>query len=371
MRGTDRTSMRIDWVDIAKGICIIFVVMMHSTLGVEKAADAQGWMHYVVAFAKPFRMPDFFLISGLFLSLVIDRPWRRYLDRKVVHFLYFYILWLTIQFAFKAPGIASEAGISGVMEAYLMAFIEPFGTLWFIYILPVFFVVTRLLKRVPVGVTLAMLAILEILPIHTGWVMIDEFCARFVYFFAGYAFAKAIFRLADWLRQRPLVAVVGLLIWGFVEYRLVFMPVPESLATLITPAGDLLNGRGAVSDLPIIALALGFVGALAIIAISALINLMSDKNWLHRGLSWLGAHSIVVYLAFFLPMAIARTVLLKIDIFDVGTVSLLTTASGVIGPVILYGLIQWSGYGKFLFRRPAWASIEREPEKKMAADAAI
>lgn len=91
------------------------------------------------------------MISGLFLRLVIDRPWRHYLDRKVVHFLYFYILWLTIQFAFKAPGIASEAGILGIVNAYLMAFIEPFGTLWFIYILPVFFIATRLLKHVPVG----------------------------------------------------------------------------------------------------------------------------------------------------------------------------------------------------------------------------
>jgi uncharacterized membrane protein YcfT len=26
---------RIDWVDIAKGFCIVMVVMMHSTLGVE------------------------------------------------------------------------------------------------------------------------------------------------------------------------------------------------------------------------------------------------------------------------------------------------------------------------------------------------
>jgi uncharacterized membrane protein YcfT len=31
---------RIDWVDYAKGICIVFVVMMHSTLGVEAAANA-------------------------------------------------------------------------------------------------------------------------------------------------------------------------------------------------------------------------------------------------------------------------------------------------------------------------------------------
>ena len=64
---------RIDWVDYAKGICIVMVVMMHSVLGVELAAGQTGFMHPLVAFAKPFRMPDFFLISGLFLSVVIAR----------------------------------------------------------------------------------------------------------------------------------------------------------------------------------------------------------------------------------------------------------------------------------------------------------
>ena len=80
------SSSRVEWVDYAKGFCIIFVVMMHSTLGVEKYAGETGWMNHVVMFARPFRMPDFFLISGLFLGLVIDRPWLRYFDRKVVHF---------------------------------------------------------------------------------------------------------------------------------------------------------------------------------------------------------------------------------------------------------------------------------------------
>ncbi len=66
-------AARVAWVDYAKGFCIIMVVTMHSTLGVEKAADATGWMNYVVAFATPFRMPDFFMISGLFLARVIER----------------------------------------------------------------------------------------------------------------------------------------------------------------------------------------------------------------------------------------------------------------------------------------------------------
>ena len=78
-------------------------------------------MHAVVAFAKPFRMPDFFLISGLFLAQRHRPRWRTYLDRKVVHFAYFYVLWMTIQFAFKAPGIvAGAAALAGVAQAYLM-----------------------------------------------------------------------------------------------------------------------------------------------------------------------------------------------------------------------------------------------------------
>src|SRR3954467_268582 len=140
---------RVDWVDYAKGFCIIMVVMMHSTLGVEAASGQTSWMHAVVAFAKPFRMPDFFMISGLFLARVIDRDWRSYSDRKVVHFAYFYLLWVTIQFAFKAPGLAAEHGALGVAKFYAVSFIEPFGTLWFIYLLPIFFVVTKLTLRVP------------------------------------------------------------------------------------------------------------------------------------------------------------------------------------------------------------------------------
>ena len=121
-------STRVDWVDYAKGICIVMVVMMHAVLGVELAAGESGFMHPLVAFAKPFRMPDFFLISGLFLSLVIDRDWRTYLDRKVVHFAYFYVLWVTIQFGFKAPAFAAETSWAHAGLLYLESFIEPFGT---------------------------------------------------------------------------------------------------------------------------------------------------------------------------------------------------------------------------------------------------
>jgi uncharacterized membrane protein YcfT len=335
---------RVDWVDVAKGLCIGLVVMMHSTLGVEKAAGATGWMGHVVEFARPFRMPDFFLIAGLFLSARIHAPWRLYLDRKVLHFVYFYVLWLTIQFAFKAPGFAAEIGWAGVIREYLLAFVEPWGTLWFIYHLALFMVVTRLLRNVPWLLVWCGAAALEIAPIHTGSVLIDEFASRFVYFYTGYILADWVFRLADEVAADRSTALTGLALWGVLNALLVW------------------NGY---ADLPVVSLALGFAGALAIVAISTLIS----PSRLAAPLRWLGEHSIVVYLAFFLPMAVSRTVLLKTGIVtDVGTISLLVTLAGLIGPVVLYAMIEWTGRARFLFDRPAWARLDqpwRRPGRAM------
>jgi uncharacterized membrane protein YcfT len=335
---------RVEWVDVAKGVCIIMVVMMHSTLGVEKAAGAPGWMGYVVEFARPFRMPDFFLIAGLFLASRIDAPWRLFLDRKVLHFAYFYTLWLTIQFAFKAPGMLAESGWEGMAREYLMAFVEPWGTLWFIYHLALFLLVTRLLKSVPWLIVWVGAAALEIAHVNTGSVLIDEFCSRFVYFYSGYIFARYIFALADEASADRGFALVGLALWAMLEWLVVF------------------HGYG---DLPLVSLALGLVGALAVITVATQIA----QTRVAFAFRWLGEHSIVIYLAFFLPMATSRALLLKSGIVgDVGTMSLIVTICGVVAPILFYAFIQWTGVGKFLFERPAWARIDgpyRQPREAM------
>jgi uncharacterized membrane protein YcfT len=356
-------TARVPWVDAAKGLCIILVVMVHATLGVGIAAGGTGFMHDVVAWARPFRMPDFFLVSGLFLALTIDAPWRRYVDRKVVHFAYFYLLWLAIQFAFKAPGMAMEGGAAAPLAAFLTAFVQPFGTLWFIYLLPVFFLFTRLVRRLPVWFVFAWAALLEILPVHTGSVVFDEFAARYVYFFVGYAFASRIFGLAEAVAARPWTALALLGVWGAANGLAVFTPAPEALAFLLQPEAGNTGQTGGVSELPLVSLALGLLGAMAVVAMATLAARLRPFAWL----TWLGGHSIVVYLAFFLPMAVTRVALVKTGLVsDIGLMALVTTAAGVAGPVVLYLVIQWTGRGRFLFERPAWASIDRPVEARPA-----
>jgi uncharacterized membrane protein YcfT len=323
---------RVAWVDYAKGFCIIMVVMMHSTLGVEKAAGGEGWMHALVAFATPFRMPDFFLISGLFLSRVIDREWRDYLDRKVVHFGYFYLLWLTIQFAFKAPEFASDVGVAGVFQLYLLSLIDPFGTIWFIYLLPIFFVVVKATRRVPWWIVWPIGAALEMAHVHSGWIVIDEFAARFVYFYSGYMFAPLIFRFADAVRDHPVWAAAYLGGWAMVNGIAVF---------------------GGVAPLPGLSLALGLVGAAAVVAFATLLS----RSGVMAAVRYIGRNSIVIYLAFFLPMAASRIVLLRLGIIeDIGTISLIVTAAGVVFPLVLFWLVRGTPF-RFLFQRPEFTRL--------------
>lgn len=338
---------RIEWVDYAKGFCIIFVVMMHSTLGVGKAAGGEGWLHYVVEFARPFRMPDFFMIAGLFLALVIDRPWKSYLDKKLMHFVYFYLIWTFIQFGIKIPTNGAEIGFANLPLLYLQTFWEPYSTLWFIYMLPIMFIVTKLLKPLPWYLVFGGAALLQIAPIHTGSLIVDEFASRYVYFFAGYFFAPHIFKLAEWARNNVSFGLLALLSWGLINGVLMFNSVE------ITRHG--LPSVRQIGDLPVIALMLGFAGAVGVIILSAL---LAKVRWMSF-LRLCGQNSIVVYLAFFFPMAVSRAVLLKFEgLLDLGTISALVTASAVIAPLVLYWVIKKVGFGHFLFERPAWAHID-------------
>lgn len=342
---TAASKPRVEWVDIAKGICIVLVVMMHSTLGVEKAVGHPSWLNHFVEWARPFRMPDFFMISGLFLASRINRPWREYLDKKVIHFAYFYILWMTIQFLTKGYGIYQGEGAAGLVRNYALGFIDPFGTLWFIYLLAVFFVVAKATRGLPPLLIFAVGAAMEAVHARwlsttgeaTGWLLIDEFMAKFVYFYVGHWLAPRIFALAQRFNALGSLALfAGLVVWGIFEYFAV------------------LSGH---SKDPGVSLALGFIGALAVIATSVLLARTVAASVLND----LGANSIVVYLAFFLFMASARAVLLRLDLIpDTGTVALLVTFAGVVGPVLLHLLVKNTRLA-FLFKRPQWAKLAPTP----------
>ena len=71
------------WVDVAKGACILLVVLHHAVVkdlalqtpaALDPVADAWQWVTMAL---KPVRMPLFFVLSGLVASSAVRRPWAQ------------------------------------------------------------------------------------------------------------------------------------------------------------------------------------------------------------------------------------------------------------------------------------------------------
>ncbi|NOZ31664.1 MAG: acyltransferase family protein [Alphaproteobacteria bacterium] len=336
---------RLDWVDSAKGISIILVVMLYAAYTTGEATGGTGFLHIIVGFATPFRMPEFYLISGLFLSQVINRDWRRYLDRRFVHYLYFYGLWALILIVFKVAIFAGDP--VRALSWIAWAIVEPFSMLWFIYVLAFLSLAVKVAHaaRIPHWAMLIGAATLQIAPVATPFYAVNQFAEYLIYFYSGYVFAPMIFKLVAYFFDRPALTIATLATWAGVNGMLVFLP------GFSANPGSFDMGLAA---LPGLHLALALAGAIAVCLLAALFAQVRFMAWL----SWLGAHSIVIFLAFSIPMAVTREVLIRFNLIsDTGIISALALLSAIVAPVVLYGLVQWTGWGKFLFERPGWARI--------------
>lgn len=337
-------AKRLDWVDMAKGLSIFLVVMMYAASSVGEDTGGVGAFHWGIAFATPFRMPEFFLISGLFLSQVIDRPWGAFADRRLVHYLYFYVLWALIHIIFKVALLSANP--LGAAEQIGWAIIQPYGVLWFIYMLAVVGLVTKLLHdlKAPVWTVFGAGAILQMASVRTGSYAVDQFCAYFVFFYAGYILAPRLFQIAAWAQHHARAALAAITAWAAINAALVFSPGFE-----MHPIHPSMGFAG----LPGVHLVLALVGSSALCVIAALLTRLPWMNWLR----WLGSKSLIIYVAFVLPMGIARTILIKLGLIEPTVLTLLIMSVAIISPLLLYWLVLRTGWGGFLFERPAWAHL--------------
>jgi len=329
-----RTANRFAWVDLAKGLCIVAVVCLYAHMELVTVFGQSGWLAPWAAFAKPFRMPDFFLLSGLFLSAVLHRPWRSYLDTKVVHYAYFLVLWATLLYFYAVFVLGdSPESLSGPVKFFklwIWALALPEYMLWFIQMLPVFFVVTRLLRGASKVLLWSAAALAMVWPGTTGNALVDEFAAYYVFFLTGHFCAPWILRLADLARANRARTAALFVAWCFVNQWAV------SAGLTFRPGLDL---------------AFGLLGITAIVALCA---------WLAdvRGFSWLahtGANSIVVYLAFLIPLTlVTRFAWAGGWPFGIDALATLAVVLGVALPLGLHRATRASLL-RYLFERPAWA----------------
>jgi uncharacterized membrane protein YcfT len=107
------------------------------------------------------------------------------------------------------------------------------------------------------------------------------------------------------------------------------------------------------AGLPGVHLVLALTGTAALCVLASLLTRLPFMNRLR----WMGSKSLIIYVAFVLPMGISRTLLIKLGVDDPTVLSLAIMAISILSPLLLYWLVLRTGLGHFLFERPAWAHL--------------
>jgi uncharacterized membrane protein YcfT len=165
------------WPDVAKGACIVLVVLWHVTrkdfLQLDWRLDAPvtgAWGTLSVALL-PVRMPLFFAISGFFAARQLDRPWRAVLTRRVAPLLWVFVLWTLLQTVVLQAAPGFETAIAHTPAELVAQLSVTPGNLWYLLALAVYVVVARATRSAPWLAWLALAAALVLSTVAAaGWV---------------------------------------------------------------------------------------------------------------------------------------------------------------------------------------------------------
>jgi uncharacterized membrane protein YcfT len=281
------------WVDAAKGLSILLVVLHHSVWFLQRSGQAPGLVVTANEALASLRMPLFFLASGLFAAGPLAAPWRTVLHKRVAFLLYLYTIWTIIRFTFFATLIppAVDPDNSANPVGLALALLLPGPSLWFIYALVVFAVAAKLLRPVPVGLQLGAAAVLSAL---VGAGMLDfggsrwAYMARlFVFFLLGCYARHLVERLAD-TTSLVRVGLAAVVCAGSAGAAVVF----------------------GLRSIPGIALALQCIA----VAFGVLFVAWISRYRMGRPLIWLGERTLPIYLIHMLWLALIMTGLRYLDL---------------------------------------------------------
>lgn len=209
---------RIDWVDSGRGLAIALVVLFHSTnwLG-EAGFGVAGWDFFDETIAS-IRLPLFFTMSGLFAVKWMRASWRDLWRSKVSLFVWVFAIWsviATFSFMLGLNLQGAEGNYLGQLKDILWAPFLPRFELWFIWALALFFVVAKLIHRLPAPVQLGVSGVLSFIALsdlfvgNAGWVGSAKY---FFFFLGGILLRDHIIRWST--SARPAILASVFVVWS-------------------------------------------------------------------------------------------------------------------------------------------------------------
>jgi uncharacterized membrane protein YcfT len=343
---------RMTWVDYLRGIAIVLVVYHHVRIGVERSGIVVPTLlvHLNTIFYS-FRMPLFFILSGIFINQSLTRKSTgQLLGIKFEKLLYPYFIWSFIQVTFQI--VLSRYSNSGrTLLDYTYMFYQPraLDQFWYLPALfnatAVYLLIRKFLRPSATGHILMAIGIYCLAPFFQQWSMMLDWMRFYIFFTLGGALSPYFFkeRFQAVLQNRYSI------LWA-----LPFFAVSQYYYLTHKVGEEALHAEFAQATIPYFTYLLhqvqyfvvGLIGCITMLLVAFRLQKWNVLAFLRV----LGYHSLYIYVMHVLVVAFTRIVL--VNVLHIHTAILLLPAGifmGLVIPVMFYNVCVKDGFAWFLF----------------------
>jgi fucose 4-O-acetylase-like acetyltransferase len=315
----DSRESRLNWVDTAKGLGIMLVVVGHVIRGLV-SADLMEWTpaaRFADAWIYSFHMPLFFFLTGLFLCRSASKmSLADFVSDKARVIAYPYVVWSTITVLLKSALGSVPNTPRELSDLFRLAY-APMEQYWFLYVLFVLTVVIGILLRLMspwLVLVIAMVVYPNVLPVSSSWIVLERVREFGIYVALG--------------------AIVGSNFLGQLSQCRVPLLVSLALMGLGLPA--LVFAAGLPEIVPALALS-GTAGAVAL-------ALFLDRARLASVISLLGRHSLEIFVLHTIASAAVRISLALMSVRSPALHLVAGASAGILVPLAFSYLCRGAGF---------------------------
>jgi fucose 4-O-acetylase-like acetyltransferase len=343
---------RNQWIDYARGICIILVCYRHCFEGLRIAGlDTNSYpsLQVLNVCFFSFRMPLFFIVSGLFVSRSLQKKTLgNYINNRFSIVFYPLIIWgvlqVTLQLLLKNYVNAQREPIDYLNLLVLPRKIEQFWYLNALFFVGALYALLKTLVRLRVVHQFILGILFYIVALYWKYNGIVVSFLNDVFFY--YIFFAVGDWVSDFLLNEKKETVITSPRW-LIPSLLIFI-VSQTFYTIYNLRYE------NETDIPYRVFSLFIIaslsGAFFVIQSSVILKQLNMARWLRV----IGYHSLYIYLAHLIVIAAVRVVLVKIlQVHYIPVIIITAMFLGIVVPIIVYNLaIRAGAWWLFSLKKP-------------------